>query len=73
MEENTQDNSTTELNLAEIESIEAVLATTAECNHCGWKGNITDTKFENGIFYCPSCSQEFSPPADDHVHDEESN
>ena len=72
MEENTQDNTTTDLNLTETESIETVLATTAECNHCGWQGNITDTKFENGTFYCPNCNEAFGPPADDHVHDEES-
>lgn len=50
---------------------ETVLATTAECNYCGWQGSILDTKFENGTFYCPSCNQEFGPPAHNHDHDEE--
>lgn len=48
------------------ENEETVLATTSECNHCGWTGAITDVKFENGIFYCPECGEEFGPPTGDH-------
>jgi hypothetical protein len=37
----------------------------SECPACNWTGQITETIFKDGEFYCPACNHHFVGPEED--------